>query len=380
LAVSYNEYLADRAASHAIQLLRLGAGARSEVLGFLAKLEIQLEDELRLSRLGDKVQSFGREARIERLLAQVRQLTSTAYDEMTVANERVAQGIAQLESTYAVKGFKDAAVFAAISTSTLTMQQIRSLASNLLIERSPARQWWARQAGDLAQRFADQIRTGVALGETTDDLVRRIRGRATGRRHTYELNGREHVFVEFSGGIMDTSTRHAEALVRTSVQTIAGDARRQTFVENQDVVKGIVQISTLDTRTTVVCLAYGGKAWSLPDYQPIGHDLPYGEGTPRHFGCRSTEAPLLRSWQELGIDLQDAPRGVRWSRLDGNVPGDFTMDDFLARRSFAQLEDILGPGRAQLYRDGKITLDDLLDLTGRPLTVAELWERYGAAA
>ena len=173
--------------------------------------------------------------------------------------------------------------------------------------------------------------------------MRRVRGRATGKRHVYELNGQERVFVEFRGGIMDTSTRNAEALVRTSVATISADARRSTFEENQDVVKGVVQISTLDTRTTATCIARSGLAWSLPDYQPIGHSIAYGGGTPVHRGCRSsTEAPLLRSWQELGIDLQDAPAGTRWSRLDGKVPGDFTFDDFFKRRTAAQIEEQIG--------------------------------------
>ena len=97
--------------------------------------------------------------------------------------------------------------------------------------------------------------------------------------------------------------------------------------------------------------------------------------------CRSTEAPVLRSWEELGIDLRDAPRGARWSRLDGDVPTDFSMDDFLERRSDAQVDEMLGPGVAELWRSHRLSLEDLVDSqTGRPLTLAELELRYGAAA
>jgi hypothetical protein len=38
---------------------------------------------------------------------------------------------------------------------------------------------------------------------------------------------------------------------------------------------------------------------------------------------------------------------------------------------------MLGKGRAQLWRDGKITLQDLLNAQGVPLTLRELREKYG---
>jgi len=38
---------------------------------------------------------------------------------------------------------------------------------------------------------------------------------------------------------------------------------------------------------------------------------------------------------------------------------------------------VLGSGRAQLWRDGKLTLEQLLDLSGNPLTLAQLRAKYG---
>lgn len=381
MAESYNDLLADRAAEHALELQRYSVTARRQVLGYLARLEERLEDELRRSRLGDPAGQFERDVRLRALLDQVQRLASEEYGELVAAAEGVMTEAAQLEVAHAVTPLRPVAIAADVGLGVPTVEQLRSIASNVLIDGSPSREWWSRQAGDLVQRFADEIRDGLVRGESIDELVRRVRGQATGRRHTFEIAGRRQTYVEFAGGLIDTSTRQAEALVRSSVAAVSSDARRATFEANQDVVKGVVQISTFDTRTTTICLAYGGKAWAYPDMEPIGHLLPYAGGTPRHWNCRSTEAPLLRSWRELGINLDDAGAGRRWSRLDGKVPGDWTMDDFLGRRTKAQLDAQLGPGVAELYRAGEISLDDLVSrATGRPLTVAEIEAMAGSAA
>lgn len=378
---SYNAQVADRVAAHAIDLLRFDAALRRKALIYLRRLQDVLEGLLRRFDLtGGPIST--RRLRVEMLLRQVEASIATAYGEMADSVARDLVELAGSSSRLAEGWIRAPAIAAEISLSTLTASQLRAIVENIAIEGAPSRAWWEFQAGDLRERFLQEINEGLGLGETTDDLVRRIRGRATGRRNRYELNGREYTYVEFRGGLMDISTRNAKALVRTSVQAVASDARRETFLENQDVVKGVVQISTLDTRTTEICLAYAGKAWSLPDYEPIDHDLPYLGGSPRHWGCRSTEAPLLRSWEELGIDLNEAAGGARrWSRLDGEVPADISMDQFLRRRTDDQVDEMLGAGVADLWRSGKISLEDIINRqTGRPLSLRELELRFGAAA
>lgn len=377
--LSVNAELADRAAAHAIDLLRFDATARREVLGYLRRLEEKLVDDVARFRIGGVADQSIRRQRAEHLLVQVQESIRTAYGQAADASAQMLLDLGKIESRAALAGAAQFAVAADIQLNILTAGQLRRIVDSTLIERAPSRAWWERQAGDLMQRFSDEIREGVGLAETNDDLVRRIRGRATGKRHLYELNGREHTFVEFKGGLMDTSTRNARALVRTSVQTIAGQVRRDTFEENQDVVKGVVQISTLDLRTTVECFARGGLAWSLPDYSPIDHEIAYNGGVPLHWGCRSTEAPLLRSWEELGIDRKEvAGDEGRWSRMDGEVPADFSMDDFLGRRSPDQIDDVLGAGIGSLYREGRVGLQDLIDAqSGRALSLRELEGRLG---
>ncbi len=101
---------------------------------------------------------------------------------------------------------------------------------------------------------------------------------------------------------MQVTYDNAAGLIRTSVQTVANEARNRLFAANDDVVKGVMHVSTLDTRTTDICKERDGKVWSLPDYKPLGHSIPWngGPGGTLHYGCRSTTSPVLKSWKELG--------------------------------------------------------------------------------
>jgi len=80
----------------------------------------------------------------------------------------------------------------------------------------------------------------------------------------------------------------------------------------------------------------------------------------------------LKSYAELGApDIQEPPKGTRASDL-GQIKADTTFDAFLDRHSKEYQDALLGIGKADLWRSGKITLQDLLSGTGRELTLAQL--------
>lgn len=70
------------------------------------------------------------------------------------------------------------------------------------------------------------------------------------------------------------------------------------------------------------------------------------------------------------------PVGQRASE-SGPVKGNVSFQQFLDRKDAAWQDEVLGPGRAQLYRDKKLTLEQLLDARGQELTLAELKTKYG---
>jgi hypothetical protein len=157
---------------------------------------------------------------------------------------------------------------------------------------------------------------------------------------------------------------------------VAADARLATYRANGDIVKGVRHLSVLDGHTSKVCIAYSGASWDL-DGNPInGTTLPFNGGPPRHWGCRSVLVPLTRSYRELGLDIDELPPGTRASD-EGQVRADITMTEWLKSKPTAYVDDLLGPGRARLFLDGKITLQQMLNFQGFPLTLNQLKDKYG---
>jgi SPP1 gp7 family putative phage head morphogenesis protein len=206
------------------------------------------------------------------------------------------------------------------------------------------------------------VKVGVSLGETNAQIAKRIFGEGG----------------EKGGEVMPRGRRDAMSITRTAVQTVANNARMATYLENADIIKAVQWISTLDSRTTLICMARSGKTWSLPDFKPIGHEIPWDGGPPAHWACRSTTIPITKSFEELGGDGPDLSASTR-SSMDGQAAADLTFDAFLKSKPASFADEMLGVGRAQLWRAGKITLSDLLDARGVPLTLAELRAQYGTA-
>ncbi|UZV57178.1 hypothetical protein [Pasteurella multocida] len=83
----------------------------------------------------------------------------------------------------------------------------------------------------------------------------------------------------------------------------------------------------------------------------------------------------MKSWRELGFDVDEIPESTRAS-MDGQVKANITYEDWLKNKTKAQQDEILGKGKADLWRNGVITFRDMLDQSGRPLTLKELREQF----
>jgi hypothetical protein len=343
--------LVDELLAGQLDLMRLEAGIRARVLGLLDQLQREL-----VSRLANQNMTAFNRQRLNALLNQTAEAISTYYAKMQGELDLALQSMAELSAKHAA-GIMETYFAGSVDMALPTDTFLARLASNALIMGAPSAEWWSRQETDTAFRFANAVRMGVAQGETNEQIVARVAGTSG-----------------FSG-VMDVARSNARALVHTSIMEVAGEARRETFRQNSDVVEGIQQISTLDSHTTDICIAYSGAEFDL-DGNPIGEtQLPYDGGVPRHWGCRSIEVPITKTFAELGIDIPE-PEPVDRASADGPVPADTTFDQFLERMGPEFQDETLGPGRAQLWRDGTITLQQLLDLRGNPLTLEELRAKY----
>jgi hypothetical protein len=262
--------------------------------------------------------------------------------------------LAILEANFAASTLADVGITAALPTPTI----LERIANSSLIEGATIGNWFSRLQEQTRFNLSRAVRLGVSLGETNGQIAKRILSQSE--------KGPE-VFAQ--------TRRDAMAIVRTGVQTVSNEVRQAVYEENEGVVKGVQWVSTFDGRTSDICIARSGLEWTLPDYKPKGHKIPWDGGPPAHWNCRSLTIPVLKSLEEMGVNSNEI-LPARRSSMDGQVAADLTFADFLKGKPKEFADEMLGKGRAELWRDGKITLNQLLDQRGNPLTLAQLRERY----
>ncbi|MDP0246116.1 hypothetical protein Q7Z55_11735, partial [Glaesserella parasuis] len=96
---------------------------------------------------------------------------------------------------------------------------------------------------------------------------------------------------------------------------------------------------------------------------------------PLHPRCRSILQLVTKSWKELGIDAEEMPSSTRASQ-DSPVSEQINYENWLKSKSPEQQDQVLGKGKADLWRRGVITFADMLDQSGRPLTLANLNAKF----
>lgn len=372
-----------------IDLSQFSAHVQRRVWALLRQMQDDVTAQINAADLEGIVRSDWRAARSEALLTTIRVTVEGSFSKVLTAVDRELAGAARLAQESVVDALND--VFTVdIVRPSLTQADLKALVNRQVVLGEPLKDWWAGQSEGTRRRFAREIRLGVAQGETNAQLVRRIRGTSTGKTQTVTLaNGEKRRLGVFEGGAMDATTREAETLVRTATQSVSNDVLRQTYAENADLIRGVEALTTLDARTSVICMARTGAAWDLD-----GNALP--ESTvkdkfpgypPWHPNCRTTLVPVLKTWddlieeqggQRLGL-LETVSDSTRAS-MDGQITSSMrTFDDWLKAKGDVFARAKLGAGRFDLWRSGQISTRDLIDQRGNPRSIEEILEARGIA-
>lgn len=333
--------IADEILSNAIRIERFTAGEKKK----LFKVFLQMQAELK-AKLATGYTPYEK-TRLTKLLRDCTAVINTFYG--GIQSEFDYAGLAKAEAAATQTAIASIGIEASLPSASV----LKAMVSDTLIQGAPLKLWWEKIGADTAFKFNAQIRQGVAQGETLQQVITRIVG------------SKKKGIV----GIMEISHRHASTLVHDSIMQIANDARMATYKANADIMKGFEWLATLDGNTCIECMAYSGAQWDM-NGNSIKGDLPL-KNPPLHANCRCVLTSLTKSYRELGLNIDEMPPGTRASDL-GQVPADMSMDSFLRRHDTEYLNDLLGPGRAKLFQDGKITLRQLVDGTGRPLRLDEL--------
>ncbi len=376
-----NDDIADAYIAHSVNVLRVTESMRGDVLNLLNGLQEEMRVGLITADLGN---ARDKQARMKNVMKEANGSIASTYADVDGYLSDQLLELADISGKGMKRIFKE--VFnEEIETTSLTRKTLEKLVDNTMIQGAASKDWWAKQSADLQGRFANQIRMGMAAGETNDQLVNRLIGRYTGKKTPVtNVKGKTKMVNEYSGGVMAASRSQATALVRTAAQTVSNSVQEATFDENEDVLNGKQLLVTLDARTSPVCMARSGAAWDFKG-KPLASSsvkIDYPGPPPYHFNCRSILIPITKSWEELIKDaggtpppgLQELGHSTQAS-MDGQVAGDINYEQWLKTKPEAFQKEVLGNAKHALWKDGKLSLSEMVDHSGRPLTITQLKAR-----
>lgn len=358
MATSAQQRVLNSSLANALRFRGLEEEAVRNIIGILNKAHADLVRKLerRLLRLGPVGQQLPGQGldttrRLRRLHDELVVIIRQAYADIGLVAPAELKTFARSVASTEAAALEGALPFQ-YSATRPSAAVLTSLVVDHPFDGRVLKDWVSKLATDQAAAVRAAIDIGIAQGETVDQIVRRVRGRAVGR-HQFEWKGKKRWFVKYEGGLIDTSNRHATAMVRSAYMHVHASAREATHRENDDLIRGYLWDSTLDDRTCKYCQERHGKRYSK-GHRPIGHGLPWGNGPGRaHYGgCRCQPIPVLAAAgdveQALGIELD---RGQK-AAMNGPVEWPESYDAWLRGQDFeTQKLALRSSARARWFRD-----------------------------
>lgn len=383
-----NEDFFDALVRHQIGLLRVSGSIRLELLQILDATEADIKGKI-LSRLDGMIPG-ATDRNLERaavLNAAITKIRAGAWDEFGAKIMDSMLEVAQAEPDFmqhAVRSVAPVSIDLVIPDAAL----LQALVEQRPFEGRILSDWASGIADADIQRMTDAVRLGMVQGETPAEIAARVVG-------TVGLNGAD--------GVTEITRNNAASLTRTAVNHFANQARLLTSQANSDIFGKEQFVATLDARTTPICQATDGQIFKT------------GEGPipPLHFGCRSTRVPVIdglalgdrpfkSSTEGILVDEFAAAKGLdagrtrdslphgtkglfdkfaakRIRELTGQAPESTTYQVWLGKQTKAFQNDVLGPTRAKLFRDGGLQLTRFVNRRGDEIPLSVLRQREKAA-
>lgn len=188
---------------------------------------------------------------------------------------------------------------------------VRHLAGTLA-DGSPLASLFSGLAEEVASSARDALLQGVALGKGPAWMARQV------------------------APALDMPRHRAVTIMRTETQRVYRETARETYMANSDLMVGWVWTATLTRRTCPACIAMHGTV------HPVTETL---DGHPR---CRCAMVPRTPSWADLGVDLPDTRPPLESGK------------DWLEAQPETTQRAIMGNAKHRAWKDGEITLDDMV--------------------
>lgn len=333
--MSSNTALIDAATRHQIFVQLYAAGREKEA----AEAIQSLIDQVTARLAGGELTLLSR-ARQQEILMDLRLLADQLNGE--IADKIIEEAIefAEYEAEFSKRMFDNTVRTTAVLPS---MAQLESSIFTSIMNVAPRQGYTIRDALKVfgkkkSEQIVQTIRDGIALGDANGTIQTAVKNLAPMQRS------------------------QAATIVRTVANHVSVQARDVVMRENKKIFTGYEWVSTLDARTSLICMNRDGLIY------PFKPDSPK---PPAHFGCRSTIIPIV----DPKYDLASAVKGKRPAvGPDGarQVLATTTYEQWLKRQPARFQDIVLGPSRGKLFRNGDLSIGRFVDSQGRTLTLNEL--------
>lgn len=335
-------------------LQRLGNTVNADIQPIIADLFEELARAIAALDPTGPPQETYRRRRMKKLIGEIETLAGRSVEQVRKTLRLRMVDVGLLQAAWSESHLRDrvlGGVAVDVASGRVGVNMLKAIIDSRPFEGFLLSEWASAQEASIVRRVHRQVQLGMVLGEPLGDIIRRVRGKA--------VRG-----GGFAGGVLEATTRETEALTRTAVNFIANQAHLTTYTQNADILKALEVTATLDGRTTPICIALDRRRTDPANPDP-------GLVPPFHFRCRTVLTPVV-DWEGLGIEAP--PEGERAS-ADGPVSGDWTYEDWFRTQSEAEQNEILGPGRADLFRRGKLDLRRLITDDKEVVPLDELRKR-----
>ncbi|MDX7992883.1 phage minor head protein [Xenorhabdus littoralis] len=337
---SINEIIMDELIAHSLFSGRYGTGVARRMVKALNEYDAELTASLivALDDANMDENSFT-VRRLESLLSSVRTINKTAVESAFSTLSRDMREHVRYELGYYSSLFDSL-----LPNAVLRQYPLMNITEEMLYSSVMARpfqgkllsEWADGLEKDRMSRISNAVRNGYLNGESAVEIGRKIRG---------------HVNQGYKNGSLQMSRANATTIAKTAVSHLQAVAREQFVEANKAILDCKRWVSTLDNKTSNDCIVRDGLKYTV-DGKPIGHKVPYLQGPGKiHFNCRSIETLVVKSWRELGIDVDEMGEGTRAS-MDGQVPAETTFIEWIQRQPAWRQKQVFGETRYRLMKEG----------------------------
>lgn len=232
-----NEVLQAEAIRHQLELQRYNNHAVRKIIALLNRADVALIAQIQ-DAIG-KGSSDWTVSHLEALLTQVRAINAEAY---AVVSHTLTGELADFSAYEAAKQVLmltkaiPADALVKLSINSVSGAQVHAAAMARPFQGRLLKEWMADLESGRAKKIRDAVRIGFTQGQTTEQIIRGIKGT---RANNY------------ADGLLERPRADLETVVRSAISHTAAYARNATAQANADIIASVKWLSTLDSHTTL---------------------------------------------------------------------------------------------------------------------------------